>query len=72
MIENQAKFSIADQMKESMQKAQTYLNNYQISKGVFVKGKINDISPDKTYLTENAIVATVVAKGNMAIRIEGM
>ncbi|AFD05191.1 DUF4403 family protein [Solitalea canadensis] len=72
MIENQAKFSIADQMKESMQKAQSYLNNYQISKGVFVKGKINDISPDKTYLTENAIVATVVAKGNMAIKIEGM
>lgn len=72
MIENQAKFSIADQMKESMQKAQVYLNNYQISKGVFVKGKINDISPDKTYLTENAIVATVVAKGNMAIRIDGM
>ncbi|MNL62155.1 hypothetical protein D3C87_1861530 [compost metagenome] len=55
-----------------MQKAQSYLNNYQISKGVFVKGKINDISPDKTYLTENAIVATVVAKGNMAIKIEGM
>ncbi|POY34734.1 hypothetical protein C3K47_18545 [Solitalea longa] len=72
MIESQAKFSIADQMKESMAKAQSYLNNYQISKGVFVKGKISDLSPDKTYLTENAIVATVVAKGNMAIKIEGM
>ncbi|MCO4294730.1 DUF4403 family protein [Solitalea sp. MAHUQ-68] len=72
MIENQAKFSIAEQVKESMNKAQSYLNNYQISKGVFVKGKISDLSPDKTYLTQNAIVATVVAKGTMAIKIEGM
>ncbi|UKJ08488.1 DUF4403 family protein [Solitalea lacus] len=72
MIESQSKFSIADQMKESMQTAQSYLNNYQITKGVFVKGKISNLSPDKTYLTENAIVATVLAKGNMAIKIEGM
>ncbi|RKD13228.1 hypothetical protein BCY91_10425 [Pelobium manganitolerans] len=66
------RFSIASQLADGEKTMASYLNNYQPIKGVKVNGKLNGITPNKVILTPNAIVAMVVANGQVAVTIDGM
>ncbi|MBC7694891.1 MAG: DUF4403 family protein, partial [Burkholderiales bacterium] len=50
----------------------TYLTNYQPVKGVRVNGAMTELAPNKIVLTPNAIITMVVAKGKVAISIDGL
>ena len=71
-IEQNCRFSIADQLNEGQKTMATYLSGYQPMKGVKVNGSMTELAPNKIFLTPNAIVAMVVAKGKVAISIDGM
>jgi hypothetical protein len=66
------RFSIADQLAAGEKTMVNYLNNYEPIKGVKVNGTLKGITPNKVVLTPNAIVAMVVASGNVAITIDGL
>lgn len=66
------RFSVAEQLAEGQKTMTNYLNNYEPMKGVKVNGKLNGITPNKVILTPNAIVAMVVATGNVAVTIDGL
>lgn len=71
-IEQNCRFSIAEQLNEGQKTMATYLNGYQPMKGVKVNGSMTELAPNKIFLTPNAIVAMVVAKGKIAISINGL
>lgn len=66
------RFSIATQMADGEKTMAGYLDNYQPIKGVKVNGKLGGLTPNKVILTPNAIVAMVVATGNVAVTIDGL
>jgi hypothetical protein len=66
------RFSIADQLAEGEKSMASYLTNYEPMKGVKINGKLNGITPNKVILTPNAIVAMVVATGNVSVTIDGL
>ncbi len=51
---------------------QDNLTKNQLRKGILLQGTINDISPDKVYLTPNSIIARVMATGKVGLKIEGL
>ncbi|MXV15395.1 DUF4403 family protein [Hufsiella ginkgonis] len=71
-IQQNCRFSILEQLIEGQKTMATYLNGYQPVKGVKVNGSMTELTPNKIFLTPNAIVAMVVAKGKVAISIDGM
>jgi hypothetical protein len=71
-IQQSCTFSMANQLAEAEKTIKTYLNNYQPVKGVNVSGSLTNLSPDKIVLTPNAMVAIITAKGQAAVRINGM
>ncbi len=71
-IQQNCRFSILQELTEGQKTMSTYLTNYQPVKGVKVNGSMTDLAPNKIFLTPNAIVAMVVAKGKVAISIDGM
>ena len=66
------RFSIAEQLAEGEKSMASYLTNYEPMKGVKINGKLNGITPNKVILTPNAIVAMVVATGNVSVTIDGL
>lgn len=72
MMERQFVFPVGEQItvaKETMQKA---LANNHLAKGVTLNGTINDIKPDRVYLTPEHIYAVVFATGRASLRVEGL
>ena len=71
-IQENCRFSIADQLTMGETNIKNYLNNYQPVKGVSVSGNLVSLNPQKVVLTPNAIITTIAAQGSAAIRINGM
>ncbi len=71
-IQQNCSFSIAGQLKEGEKKMAGYLTNYQPVKGVKVNGLMTELAPNKIFLTSNAIIAMVIAKGKVSISIDGL
>jgi hypothetical protein len=71
-IQESCRFSMAQQLAESQKSMAAYFNNYEPMKGVKVNGALTELNPDKIVLTPNAIVAMVIARGKVAISINGM
>jgi len=71
-IQESCRFSISDQLKEGEKTMAGFLTNYEPIKGVKVNGAMTQLSPNKIFLTPNALIAMVVAKGKVGISINGM
>ncbi|MXV52165.1 DUF4403 family protein [Pedobacter sp. HMF7647] len=71
-IQDNCKFSIAEQLQDGQKTMATYLSNYQPVPGVKVNGSMTQLAPNKIFLTPNAIVAMIAAKGKVAIAIDGL
>ncbi|MBY0246011.1 MAG: DUF4403 family protein [Sphingobacteriaceae bacterium] len=71
-IQENCKFSIAAQLADGQKMAAKYLTNYEPVKGVKINGSLNQLAPNKIFLTPSAIVAMIIAKGNVSVKIEGL
>jgi hypothetical protein len=60
------------QLDQAKKDCQVYLDNYEISKGIILRGKLNDISTRKVFLANDAIITLVSANGKLGVRVEGM
>ncbi len=58
-----------DDVKKQIQET---LKNNHIKKGIILNGVINDLKPDKVYLTPTSIIVRVMATGKVGLKIEGM
>ncbi|KVV14495.1 DUF4403 family protein [Flavobacterium sp. TAB 87] len=71
-IQESCRYSIAPNLEEGKQTMLTYLNNYSPMKGVFVNGKLNEITFDKLKLTNQAIIAFLKINGTVNISVDGL
>lgn len=71
-IQESCRYSIAPNLEEGKQTMLTYLNNYSPTKGVFVNGKLNEITFDKVQLTNQAIIAFLKINGTLNVAIDGL
>ena len=58
-----------DAMKKQMQ---ANLSNNKVAKGITLNGNINELTPDKVYLTPNSIIAVINANGKLDIKVDGL
>jgi Domain of unknown function (DUF4403) len=65
-------FQIGEQIESNKKEIQTYLTKNKLAKGVVLDGKLNEVLPDKVYLTSSSILAAVYAKGKMTLLIDGL
>jgi hypothetical protein len=58
-----------DQIKAELA---SYLGGKQLAKGVYLHGKLADITPEQVMLTPTSIYARVMANGHVTLQIKGM
>ena len=71
-IKESCRYSIQPNLEEGKKTMLKYLNNYSPVTGVFVNGKMNDITFEKVQLTNSSIVAFLGITGNIKVNINGM
>ena len=71
-IKETCRYSIQPNLEEGKKNILKYLNNYSPMAGVFVNGKLNNITFEKVQLTNTAIVAFLNITGNVKVNVNGM
>lgn len=71
-IKESCRYSIQPNLDEGKKTMLQYLNNYSPVTGVFVNGKMNDITFEKVQLTNTSIIAFLGITGNIKVNINGM
>ena len=71
-IQENCRYSIQPNLEEGNKTMLGYLKNYSPMAGVFVNGKIDDITFKKIELTNNAILAFLSIKGEININVNGL
>lgn len=65
-------FPIGSQISDTQRQLQAYITNNKVAKGVVLNGKIENITPDKVYLTPTSFIAVVLANGKIDLKIDGL
>ncbi len=71
-IQQSCRYSITPNIEEGKKSMKQYLTNYSPVDGVFVNGKINDVSFQKIQLTNKAIIAFIKINGSVSVSIDGL
>lgn len=71
MIEDEYGLPVDELITYAKQNIETAMNT-EFKKGVKLSGKIDAVQPDKVYLTPTSIVALVMAKGKVEVKVEGL
>jgi hypothetical protein len=71
-IEEQFVFPVGGQVDEAQKAIRQQLTNRKVAKGIGFGGRLDTLEPDQVYLTPTSLVALVVAKGRIEIKIEGL
>ncbi|WP_428658358.1 DUF4403 family protein [Runella sp.] len=71
-IEQQFVFPIGTQIDEAQKAIRQQLSNRKVAKGIDLGGRLDTLTPDQVYLTPTSLVALVVAKGRIEVKIDGL
>jgi len=71
MVEDQFGLPVDELLTYAKQNVETAMNT-EYKKGVKLTGKIESVTADKVYLTPSSIVAVVLAKGKVELKVDGM
>lgn len=71
-IEQQFVFPVGPQIEEAQKAIRQQLNSRKVAKGVNFGGRLEALDPDQVYLTPTSLVALIVAKGRIEVKIEGL
>jgi hypothetical protein len=71
MIEDEYGLPVDELITYAKQNIETAMNT-EFKKGVKLSGKIDAVQPDKVYLTPTSIVALVMARGKVEVKVEGL
>lgn len=72
MMEKSMFFPVGEQIAGAQSSIQKMLDDYEVKKGIHIKGKLKSIVPDKVYLTPDHIYSVVFAEGKVALQVEGL
>lgn len=71
LIEDEFGLPVDELITYAKQNIETAMNS-EYRKGIKLSGKIENVQPDKVYLTPTSIVAVVLAKGKVELKVEGL
>jgi hypothetical protein len=71
-LEKNMQFPIGEQVDAVRAAVQERLKNYQLAKGVVLKGSVAEVRPDQVFLTPTALVALVYATGKVDMKVAGL
>ena len=71
-MQQQFVFPIGTQMDEVQKNIRQQLMPRNVAKGVVMSGGLEALVPDQVYLTPTSLVALVMAKGQLEIKIDGL
>ncbi|WP_337040634.1 DUF4403 family protein [Emticicia sp. 17c] len=71
MIEDEYGMPVDELITYAKQNVESAMNS-EYKKGVKLSGKIESVLPDKVYLTPSSIVAVVLAKGKVELKVDGL
>ncbi len=71
-IEQQFVFPVGAQVEEAQKAIRQQLTNKKVAKGIGFGGRLDALDPDQVYLTPTSLVALIVAKGRIEIKIDGL
>jgi len=72
MMQEAFRIPLGTQIAEARKVIQAGLTNNHVAKGIILNGKLDDLRPEQVYLTPHSIVAVVLAKGRVDVKIEGL
>jgi hypothetical protein len=72
MMERNFVFPIGEQINEAQRSLQKMLSQNNLTKGIMLTGSLEEIVPDRVYLTPDDIYSVVFAKGQVSLKIEGL
>lgn len=71
-LEKQLTIPVGDQIDEARKSFQTRLTNNQVVKGVVINGKLEQVTPDQVYLTQESMLAVVYVSGKVNLKVQGL
>jgi hypothetical protein len=71
MIEDEYGLPVDELLTYAKQNVEAAMNS-EYRRGVKLKGKIESVSPDSVHLTPSSIVAVVLAKGKVELKVDGL
>lgn len=71
-MEESCRYSLQTNLEEGKKTMATYLSNFSPMQGVFVNGKMGDITFNEVQLTNKAILAFLTVNGKVAIKVDGL
>lgn len=71
MIEDEYGLPVDELLTYAKQNVESAMNS-EYRRGVKLKGKIESVSPDNVYLTPSSIIAVVLAKGKVELKVDGL
>lgn len=71
-LEKQLTIPVGSQIDEAKKSLQERLTNNQVTKGVVINGKLEQVTPDQVYLTQESMLAVVYASGKIDLKVEGL
>ncbi len=63
---------VGKQLADARQNLQEKLRENQVSKGIFLNGQLDELTPSSVIITPGSIFAVVLAKGKAEVRITGL
>lgn len=66
------KIPLGNQISQAKELIQANLTNKQIAKGIILNGQLEELTPSDVYITPTSIIATVLAKGKVDVKIDGL
>ncbi len=71
-IQENCRYSMAQNLEDAKQNMMHYLKNYSPTPGVFVNGNIENIEFQKIQLTNKAIIALLNVSGTIRVAVDGL
>jgi hypothetical protein len=72
MMQEAFRIPLSSQIEQAKKVIQAGLTNNHVARGITLNGQLEDLSPQQVYLTPHSIVAVVLAKGKVDVKIEGL
>lgn len=72
VMEKNIAFPIGEQLDAAKKDTEVYFKNYEVSKGVFLKGGLTKLETSRIYLIPDALVAVMKIEGNLKVKIDGL
>jgi len=69
-VEKSLQFPLTENINDIKKMAAEKLENFEVAKGIFLQGSLEDITVDKTYLTPEGIQILVASKGKLNVNID--